>query len=81
LTLFQEGEDGFIDSIYRLSKRDDRLALLQNFIDVIQGRAEPVCRPEQSLLIQRILDAVYRSAETGELVKLGPEVGVAPSLP
>jgi predicted dehydrogenase len=81
VTLFQEGQEGFIDSVYRPPKRDDRLALLQNFIDVIHGRAEPVCRPEQSLLIQHILDAVYRSAETGELVKLGPEVSVAPSLP
>ena len=41
-----------------------------NFVDVVLGKAEPYVKPEQSLAVQRILDAIYKSSETGREVRI-----------
>jgi predicted dehydrogenase len=41
-----------------------------HFVDCLLGRAKPFVRPEESLAVQRILDAIYRSAATGREVRL-----------
>ncbi len=43
---------------------------IEHFIAVVKGEAEPVVTPEQGVKLQKILDALYRSAETGDAVKL-----------
>ncbi len=42
----------------------------QRFVECIQGRAEPLVRPEESLNVQRIIDGLYRSGETGQAVEI-----------
>ena len=42
----------------------------QVFLDTILGRTAPVCTPEEGMEVSAILDAVYRSAETGFAVLL-----------
>ncbi|MFC7441264.1 Gfo/Idh/MocA family protein [Laceyella putida] len=69
-TLFKDDGRVYQDETHDLNEQDDRLALLTNFLDSVQGKAEPICKPEESITVQRILDAIYRSAETGELIKL-----------
>lgn len=46
---------------------------MANWIDAILGVAEIECKPEESLQLQRILDAIYRSSETGKEVSLNEE--------
>jgi predicted dehydrogenase len=41
-----------------------------HFINVLQGREKPYVLPEQSLAVQKILDAIYLSAATGREVRL-----------
>ena len=41
-----------------------------HFINVLLGRERPHVLPEESLAVQRILDALYRSAATGREVRL-----------
>jgi predicted dehydrogenase len=41
-----------------------------HFIDCLLGRAEPLVKPEESLAVQKILDAIYRSAAPGREVRL-----------
>jgi predicted dehydrogenase len=41
-----------------------------HFIDCLLGRAEPYVKPAESLAVQKILDAIYRSAATGREVRL-----------
>ena len=36
-----------------------------NFINAVLGREELCCKPEQSLVVQKILDAIYASASAG----------------
>lgn len=47
--------------------RENRMA---HFIDCVLGKAEPYVNPEESLKVQRILDALYRSSETGREVRI-----------
>jgi predicted dehydrogenase len=42
----------------------------QRFLECIYGRAEPLVKPDESLNVQRIIDALYRSAETGRAVEI-----------
>jgi predicted dehydrogenase len=41
-----------------------------HFINGRLGREPPLVLPAQSLAVQRILDAIYRSAATGREVRL-----------
>lgn len=41
-----------------------------NWLDAILGKDKPLCTMEQSLVVQRILDAVYASSESGKEVRL-----------
>jgi predicted dehydrogenase len=42
----------------------------KRFIDCIEGRAEPLVKPEESLNVQRIIDGLYASAESGKAVEI-----------
>ena len=43
---------------------------IKNFVDAVVGKAAPLATAEDGVLLMQILDAVYRSAETGETVFL-----------
>jgi len=43
---------------------------LANFIDAVVNDAEPLVRPEQSLHVAQIVDAIYQSSKTGELATI-----------
>jgi predicted dehydrogenase len=45
-------------------------ARLERFVDCVLERAEPLVRPEEALDVQRIIDALYRSADTGQAVQI-----------
>ena len=50
-----------------------------HFIDCLLGAAEPFVKPEESLAVQKILDAIYLSASTGKEVRISPARGAAAS--
>ncbi len=41
-----------------------------NFVEAVKGEAEPVVKPEEALMVTRILEAIYQSAESGQLVSM-----------
>jgi predicted dehydrogenase len=41
-----------------------------NWVDAILGTDKPLCTMEQALVVQKILDAIYESSETGKEVRL-----------
>lgn len=43
---------------------------LHHFVDCVLDRKKPMVAPEQSLAVQKILDAIYKSAATGREVRL-----------
>ncbi|MGO0063419.1 Gfo/Idh/MocA family protein [Brevibacillus fluminis] len=48
----------------------ERVQLFRNFLDSVEGTATPLCTPEQALYINRLIEAIYLSAQTGEAVRL-----------
>ena len=42
----------------------------ERFLDCIKGTAEPLVKPEESLNVQRIIDGLYASAESGRAVDI-----------
>jgi predicted dehydrogenase len=43
---------------------------LHHFVDCVLDRKPPMVLPEQSLAVQKILDAIYRSASSGREVRI-----------
>jgi hypothetical protein len=39
---------------------------INRFVDVVKGRAEPICVPEQGVDMIKILSAIYESAEMSD---------------
>jgi predicted dehydrogenase len=48
----------------------DHAGNIHHFIDVVQGRVQPIFRPEQGVDMIKILSAIYESARTGHEVRL-----------
>ena len=67
---YRPGPDGYESTELKPTTAfasDNRMV---HFVDVVLGRAKPFVPPEQSLVVQRILDAIYTSAATGREVRL-----------
>lgn len=47
-----------------------RIGSARNFIEAIEGKAEPLNTPVQALRLMQIIDAVYQSAATGKPVSI-----------
>ncbi|HJO06669.1 MAG TPA: Gfo/Idh/MocA family oxidoreductase, partial [Chloroflexota bacterium] len=43
---------------------------LANFVDAVINDTEPLVRPEHGLHVAQIVDAIYRSSETGQLAEI-----------
>ncbi|MGI6109175.1 MAG: Gfo/Idh/MocA family oxidoreductase, partial [Eubacteriaceae bacterium] len=40
----------------------------RQWIDAVKNDTEPLVKPEEALVVTRILEAIYKSAETGETI-------------
>lgn len=70
LTFFRETKTGYASELVALPPPPVSTNRMVHFIDCLLGRAEPYVKPAESLAVQRILDAIYRSARTGREVRL-----------
>jgi predicted dehydrogenase len=56
------------------TKKDEhmgRIAMAANFINAIEGREDPYNTPGEALILMRIIDGIYQSAETRQPVRIG----------
>ncbi|OPA75601.1 dehydrogenase [Paenibacillus selenitireducens] len=67
-TMAPRGEDSVVKLPLPIVESDVR-EFYANFIDVIEGHAEPFIKNEEVLHIMEIIDAAFVSAETGEVIK------------
>lgn len=51
----------------KLPVPEDRMV---HFVDCVINKSEPLVRPEESLKVQKILDAIYESSKTGREVRI-----------
>ena len=70
LQLFHPGRRGYVVEPLAATPALVTPNRMVHFINVLQGREEPYVLPAQSLAVQKILDAIYRSAATGREVRL-----------
>ncbi len=66
-------EDGkSVDKTIEVEECEDmgRINSAANFIEAIEGKAEPLNNAEQGLALMQIIDAVYESAESGKPVAI-----------
>jgi predicted dehydrogenase len=66
-------ENGYHANIDVITEPDEtmgRVSAAENFVDAITGTAPPLNRPEEALVLMRIIDALYESASSGKPVSL-----------
>jgi predicted dehydrogenase len=70
LQIFRQTPAGYSsESVNLLPPRVDTNRMV-HFIDCLTGKAEPYVKPDESLAVQKILDAIYVSASTGREVRI-----------
>ena len=70
LRLIRPGRQGYVTEELKTSTPLVNENRMVHFIDVLLGKADPYVKPAESLAVQKILDAIYRSAETGREVRI-----------
>lgn len=53
---------------YAGSKEDPKVKEQETFINAVRGKGELVVKPEQAIVVTKILEAIYESAKTGKPV-------------
>jgi predicted dehydrogenase len=70
VTLFKSSPSGYItEAIEPLTPKANTNRMV-HFIDCLLGKAKPFVKPSESLAVQRILDAIYKSSATGREVRI-----------
>jgi len=74
LTIFGQERGRLFDKMLHVPEQEKvrtHSVAIRHFLDCIRNGTPPPTTPEQIVTLMRMLDAVYQSAQTGELVKLG----------
>lgn len=69
-TLFEDQAGRLVDVPLETDKASGFIPQMQNFVDAVLGRAEPVNNAQQAVYLMEMLDAIYTSSETGREVVL-----------
>jgi predicted dehydrogenase len=70
LQLFRRSEHGYGTELVSALPPLVNQNRMVHFIDVLLGKAEAFVKPEESLAVQKILDAIYESSKTGKEVRI-----------
>ncbi|GMO55703.1 MAG: Gfo/Idh/MocA family oxidoreductase [Termitinemataceae bacterium] len=69
LFVCENGNQANLDIISEPDETMGRTRAAANFIDAISGKAEAFNKPEEALILMRIIDAIYQSASSGKAVQ------------
>jgi len=70
LEFYTEQGGALVDLLPRIPQGGGHGPNIRNFIDVVRGSAQPCYEPWQGVNMIKILEALYKSAETGREVRL-----------
>lgn len=70
LKLFRQGSLGYSTELVPSATDLVHANRIVHFIDCLLGKAKPYVKPEESLAVQKILDAIYLSAKSGREVRI-----------
>ncbi len=66
----RNGADGYVKETVELLPPLVETNRMAHFINVLQGKEEAFVKPEESLALQKILDAIYESSRSGQEVRI-----------
>lgn len=66
---FEIYRDGITEQI-EIEKKDERAALMSNFIESVRGNEKPRITPHQGSCVQAVIEALYLSAETNSPIRM-----------
>lgn len=73
-TLYQEKYGSLFNAepayLNRTDNRDSYERQITHFLDVIEGKSRPIITPDQGTVIQQIIEALYTSAKSRQVVRL-----------
>ncbi|MGA2692199.1 MAG: Gfo/Idh/MocA family oxidoreductase [Opitutaceae bacterium] len=69
--LFKQTKGGYLTEAVDLLPPLVNTNRMVHFIDCLLGKATPYVAPSESLAVQKILDAIYKSAASGREVRIG----------
>lgn len=70
LQLFRKTENGYATESVTTTTTLVNSNRMAHFIDCLLGKAQPYVKPSESLAVQKILDAIYASSQTGREVRI-----------
>jgi len=70
VTIYGETNGQLSDTELLSRPGDQYLAEAEHFIECVRTNKKPISNVDQALVVQRIVDAIYRSAETGKQVRV-----------
>ncbi|MDR1011329.1 MAG: Gfo/Idh/MocA family oxidoreductase [Opitutaceae bacterium] len=70
LKMFRQTRTGYTTELVTAAAGPAGDNRMTHFVDCVLGRADPFVKPEESLAIQKILDAIYASAKSGREVRI-----------
>lgn len=56
--------------ITEVDEKMGREAAVINFVETLEGKAEPLCNADESVILMQIIDAIYESDKTGKPVEI-----------
>ncbi|WP_188455888.1 Gfo/Idh/MocA family protein [Virgibacillus oceani] len=70
--LYQPKHGTFMESFAKAEHDERKAGFVQaeNFVDSCLGKADLVVKPEQALTVSKIIEAIYKSSETGTSVRI-----------
>ncbi|GMO30464.1 MAG: Gfo/Idh/MocA family oxidoreductase [Termitinemataceae bacterium] len=69
LFVCENGNHANLDIITEADETMGRTRAAANFIDAVSGKAEAFNKPEEALILMRIIDGIYQSASSGKAVQ------------
>ncbi len=71
LVIYETDNGTLMDTTPQLAESNQYATEMQHFVDCIRRGEEPISPGWQSLVVMRMLDALYKSARTGRMISLG----------
>ncbi|MEX2104446.1 MAG: Gfo/Idh/MocA family oxidoreductase [Bacilli bacterium] len=68
--IYSEKYGSIVDLSPKPDKVNDRVELLKHYFTCIDTGETPICSAEQGLFVNKILDAIYQSSQTGQLIEI-----------
>jgi predicted dehydrogenase len=70
LEFLELSEDGYFNNtVPVIAQKDSFLEEINHFVDCCENKTECICKPEEAVTLIEIINAIYKSADTGKAIE------------